>query len=243
MIKPITSKRMMANNYWKLLIDTNGYKEVQGNELATQVRKGRAFELLDNVRLTDSRRIKVRLLEDGYICWLELKNIKEQVVHQRSWKPTLLTESEIQMKLPDILSWIQKASKKNNKYLWGGTLGPDFDCSGLVQTAFAIKGIWLPRDAYQQEKFCRSINFDKNSFKELLPGDLIFFGTLNQCTHVGVYKGESCYWHSSGPDYGRDGIGIDGLQADNENPISAYYRKRLRSIGRIESCHDGSTIS
>ena len=45
-------------------------------------------------------------------------------------------EISIQKKIPLILDWIKDQSKLKNKYLWGGTLGPNFDCSGLIQTAF-----------------------------------------------------------------------------------------------------------
>ena len=59
----------------------------------------------------------------------------------------------------------------NNHYLWCLTLAPNYDCSGLIQAAFATFGIWLPRDYYQQEDFGQKINRE-----ELLPGDLIFLG-------------------------------------------------------------------
>ena len=73
-------------------------------------------------------------------------------------------------------------------------------------------------------------------------GDLVFFGSKAKCTHVGIYKGNGLYWHSSGPIKGRNGIGIDELQPKGENVISAYYLSKLRSIGRVESSHDGSIL-
>ena len=62
--------------------------------------------------------------------------------------------------------------QRSNYYLWGGTVRPNYDCSGLMQAAFASVGIWLPRDAYQQEGFTQAITIG-----ELATGDLVFFGT------------------------------------------------------------------
>ena len=98
-----------------------------------------------------------------------------------------------------------------NYYLWGGTVAPNYDCSGLMQAAFKSVGVWLPRDAYQQEAFTQSI-----SFEELLAGDLVFFGSDEKATHVGLYLGEGCYIHSSGQKQGRNGIGIDKLSEMEE---------------------------
>eukprot|EP00850_Spirogloea_muscicola_P005751 SM000026S09000 [mRNA] locus=s26:908086:909796:+ [translate_table: standard] len=67
-----------------------------------------------------------------------------------------------------------------NLYLWGGTVGPDYDCSGLMQRAFASAGVWIPRDAYQQEAF-----LDPVARQDVQPGDLIFFGR-GKATHVGL---------------------------------------------------------
>ena len=114
-----------------------------------------------------------------------------------------------------------------NYYLWGGTVAPNYDCSGLIQAAFGTVGIWLPRDSYQQEAFTQSINFE-----ELRSGDLIFFAKSQKVTHVALYLGEGYYIHSSGQEMGRNGIGIDQLSAQGDEVSRAYFQQ-LRSFGRV----------
>ena len=127
---------------------------------------------------------------------------------------------------------IRDRSKVKNKYLWGGTLGPNFDCSGLIQTAFLNHEIYIPRDSYQIKSFCRHLfNFSENNYS-LKKGDILFFGNKIKCDHVGIYKGDGLYYHSSGIDYGRNGIGIDTLKETNDK-ISLHYQSKLMSAGRI----------
>ena len=54
----------------------------------------------------------------------------------------------------------------------------------------------------------------------------------NKCDHVGIYKGDGLYYHSSGIDYGRNGIGIDTLKETNDK-ISLHYQSKLISAGRV----------
>ncbi len=237
---------MLPGSYWELKFDVNGYKNLDNSELSTQARTGRKFEVLcqgiSSKTLGKRKRLKVRLLEDGYTCWLDLESLKNNAFLTESFSPQLLSKEQIQKRIPKILTWVKNASMIKNSYLWGGTIGPNFDCSGLIQTSFASQQIWLPRDAYQQENFCRSITFNENTFQEVNPGDLIFFGSTEKCTHVGIYQGKNLYWHSSGKINGHNGISIDELQPRNKNNISSFYRSQLRSIGRVECCHDGSTL-
>ncbi len=234
---------LIPGSFWLLKKNVNGYKNAQDNELATEVVKGRRFEIIMNAQLNPSKRISVSLLEDGYRCWFELTDLIDQIKRSEKLAPKIMTRTQIKNKLPGILDWLEKASKSPNHYLWGGTAGPNFDCSGLIQTAFASEGIWLPRDAYQQETFCASIAFDQKTFKELIPGDLLFFGETKKCSHVALYKGEGDYWHSSGIKNGRNGISIDTLAPINKNDISSYYLSILRGAGRVESSHDGSFLA
>ncbi len=70
-------------------------------------------------------------------------------------------------------------------YRWGGTGEGGWDCSGLVQAAYAAAGVALPRVAQTQ--------FDAGpavTATPVEPGDLVFFGTGPQAVdHVGLYVG------------------------------------------------------
>jgi cell wall-associated NlpC family hydrolase len=72
-------------------------------------------------------------------------------------------------------------------YIWGGeTPGVGFDCSGLVQAAYKVAGITLPRVA--QDQYDAGPLLPAGS--PLQPGDLVFFGQgLTAIDHVGIYVG------------------------------------------------------
>ncbi|MEB3324474.1 MAG: C40 family peptidase, partial [Cyanobacteriota bacterium] len=144
--------------------------------------------------------------------------------------------------LSAVLAFALQAMEVPNRYLWGGTLGPDFDCSGLVQTAYAQVGIWLPRDAYLQERFCQVVAVQPGHTSLLQPGDLIFFGSPQRCTHVGLHLGEGRYLHSSGLEHGRNGLGVDDLNPQNSDPVARHYRLTLRGAGRVMHSHDGGAL-
>ncbi|MEV2277018.1 NlpC/P60 family protein [Nocardiopsis sp. NPDC049922] len=79
-------------------------------------------------------------------------------------------------------------------YEWGGT-GPDaYDCSGLVQAAWAQAGVNLPRTTYDQVNAGTRISRD-----EVRPGDLLFFYDESAPSHVGLYSGNGNMIHGSNP--------------------------------------------
>jgi cell wall-associated NlpC family hydrolase len=147
-----------------------------------------------------------------------------------------LSRAEIERRLPAVIAFAKAAMARPNYYLWGGTVGPNYDCSGLMQAAFAASGIWLPRDSYQQAAFTQKI-----AWEEALPGDLIFFGT-EKVNHVALYLGESYYLHSSGQEMGRNGIAIDLLSAAGDEISRAYYQK-FWGCGRVMSSYQPDSQS
>ncbi len=220
--------------WWKVKINISGYKNETENNLVTEIVKNRLFRLiypsLHKIKNKRSR-ILVQFYEDGYICWIDLDKL---FIEKFDVKKNFTQSDQIfiKAKIPLILKWIEDQSKVKNIYLWGGTVGPNFDCSGLIQTAFLNHEIYLPRDSYQIKSFCRHLFNFTEKCKSLQKGDILFFGNNNKCDHVGIYKGDGFYYHSSGNDYGRNGIGIDTLKETNDE-ISLHYQSKLISAGRI----------
>ena len=244
----LTNASFVVGSLWKLRRNIDAFKNEYSLELVTQVRLGRAFQLLDCLKVDFKNqqvidRVKVRLLEDDYICWLKFSELINNASEIQSWEPETFTEEEILTRIPNVLTWVKAAKKISNQYLWGGTIGPNFDCSGLVQSAFASTGIWIPRDAYQQEKFCKNIALDIEALgKDLKPGDLLFFGSYEKCTHVGLHIENGFYIHSSGVTDGHNGIEIDGLFQPNLGEIASFYRSKFRSAGRVISCYQSEKL-
>lgn len=79
-------------------------------------------------------------------------------------------------------------------YLWGGTSGYGFDCSGFTHTLYGYYGIRIPREAADQAQGGQAVA--RNALK---PGDLLFFadskgkGTVQ---HTAIYIGGGQMIHS-----------------------------------------------
>ena len=137
--------------WWKVKINISGYQNETENNLVTEIVKNRTFRLI-YPSLYQSKykfsRILVQFYEDGYVCWIDLDKLSFE---KYDFKNSIVEcdQISIQAKIPLILNWIQDRSKVKNIYLWGGTSGPNFDCSGLIQTAFLNHEIYIPRDSYQ----------------------------------------------------------------------------------------------
>ena len=230
---------LATQSCWRLRANVNGYSRATGHGLTTQAAKGRSFRILKIV----GARIEVMLLDDGYQCWIDQDAVIGKAELRGAWKPRLLTAAEIERRIPNVLAWSERVEQQPNSYLWGGTTEPDMDCSGLMQMAFASQNIWIPRDAYQQEQFCQPIAVTPGACHLLRPGDLIFFGSRQRCTHVGLHLGNGRYRHSSGKEHGRNGIGIDSLQPQDNHPVACHYRAELRGAGRVVRCHDGQALA
>ena len=68
-------------------------------------------------------------------------------------------------------------------YVWGATGPASYDCSGLVQAAWAAAGIAIPRTTYEQWAALPHV-----SMSAIQSGDLIFFDGIG---HVAIYVGNN----------------------------------------------------
>lgn len=211
---------------YRSLANINIYDSSKLDRLATQMAKSRYLQVLES----EPNLLKIQLLEDDYVGLLDRQDFDKLIPSDRqnylANYPQVLNATEISDRLPQVIAYIQEAMATPNEYLWGGTVAPNYDCSGLMQAAFSSLGIWIPRDAYQQEAFGTSILLD-----EIQTGDLIFFGNPTKATHVGIYIGNDEYIHSSGKEHGHNGIAVSAIAGLDH--VSQWYKSQLRGAARI----------
>jgi cell wall-associated NlpC family hydrolase len=113
-------------------------------------------------------------------------------------------------------------------YIWGGVTPWGADCSGLVQSAFALHGIQLPRDAWQQAECGTDAGRDVG---ELLAGDLLFFSDRDdgRVTHVGIALGGRRMVHLA---LGRGGYAVERLD-DRKDQYVDRLRRRVLFARRV----------
>ncbi len=99
-------------------------------------------------------------------------------------------------------------------YQWGGAGPGSFDCSGLTMMAWQAAGVSLPHLAQAQYGMTRRI-----PLSQVLPGDLIFFGTPDNVYHEGIYIG--------------GGQMIDAPATGLSVSISSIYWVDLLGAGRV----------
>lgn len=101
-------------------------------------------------------------------------------------------------------------------YVYGGN-GPDsFDCSGFTRFVCRHFGVDIPRVSSSQ--FGAGYAVEKNN---LIPGDLVFFNTVEYLGHVGLYIGNDDFIHASS-----GGVKISSLS-------DKYYRERYEGARRV----------
>ncbi len=147
---------------------------VAGDLLAYKGEKGAFYE----VAYPDGRNAYIRKTDARfYDEWLSSVKISES---------SLVSTSKKLMGLP---------------YLWGGTSFKGVDCSGFTKTVYFLNGVQLPRDASQQVHSGELVDTTKD-WSKLRPGDLLFFGTVNEdgsekVVHVAMWLGNNQFIHSS----------------------------------------------
>lgn len=114
-------------------------------------------------------------------------------------------------------------------YQWGGVSPWGVDCSGLVQRVFALHGVPLPRDAWQQAD--ASTLVEENAAALHAPADLLFFSDRDdrRITHVGISLGDGRMVHSA---VARGGVSVEPMSAGDS--YTARLRAQCTGVHRVQ---------
>jgi cell wall-associated NlpC family hydrolase len=107
---------------------------------------------------------------------------------------------------------------QGTRHRMGGNGDSGIDCSGFVKAVYKeVFDLDLPRTTLAQARLGRPI-----AFKEIRPGDLVFFKPPTYPRHVGIFLSESEFVHASKA----SGVTVSRI---DEN----YWRKYFWTVRRI----------
>lgn len=111
------------------------------------------------------------------------------------------------------------------RYQYGGQGGDrGFDCSALIQYAYGVHGIALPRTSGEQAAQGTTV---ERSLAALAPGDLLLFANSGRVSHVGMYVGEGRFIHSASSG------GVQESVLSPDDPYGAWWYRRWVGGRRI----------
>lgn len=118
---------------------------------------------------------------------------------------------------PGELAAVTAVQQVGVPYQYGGNSLAGFDCSGLVQYAYASAGKQLPRTTSALWRQTQPV-----AGHQLEVGDVLFFNIEGKVSHVGLYLGSGRFVHA--PSSGRE---VTVAELD-----SAFYRTAFIRGGR-----------
>ncbi|MDQ0257228.1 peptidoglycan hydrolase-like protein with peptidoglycan-binding domain [Evansella vedderi] len=151
------------------------------------------------------------LVDDGLVTqatWNKLEEVSS--VHLASAEPDSVTAFNVLNLIADAGTYI------GTPYLWGGTTGAGFDCSGFIQYIFRKNGVLLPRTVAQQWNATTTVSKPR-------VGDIVYFETYRTGpSHNGIYIGNNQFIHSGSS----TGVTISSLS-------NSYWSARYLGAKRI----------
>ncbi|MBU9722629.1 MULTISPECIES: peptidoglycan-binding protein [Bacillaceae] len=151
------------------------------------------------------------LIADGLVgqaTWRKLDEVSSIHLEDTEVKPT--GSFNVMNLIADAATYI------GTPYLWGGTTGGGFDCSGFIQYMFKKNNVHLPRTVAEQWNATTAVSKPK-------VGDIVYFETYKTGpSHNGIYIGNNQFIHSGSS----SGVAISSLN-------NSYWSSRYLGARKI----------
>jgi Bacterial dipeptidyl-peptidase Sh3 domain len=119
---------LSTSSEYRCRVNLNLYSSPICQGLATQAAAERHLRI-ESLTPTEQA-LPVRLCEDDYPAWLKLEDVEQLELTTDTYRSTEIDRATIAARIPEIILFARSAMKVPNQYLWGGTVAPDYDCSG-----------------------------------------------------------------------------------------------------------------